>query len=98
MAPLIEIALLVVAVLAVVLGYKLLKNVKALVVNAIVGIVVLILANFLGIGVAITPLAVLVCAIAGVPGAILVVLLSVVGVAFTPGVAALSPAVLAPLL
>lgn len=93
----IEIGLLVVAVLAVVLGYRLLKNVKALVVNAIVGIVVLILANVLGVGVQISLLAVLICAIAGVPGAILVILLSVVGVAFTPGVAALSPAVLAPL-
>ncbi|MEF8853454.1 MAG: pro-sigmaK processing inhibitor BofA family protein [Haloarculaceae archaeon] len=94
----IEIGLLVVAVLAVVLGYKLLQNVKALVVNAIVGIVILILANFLGLGVQISLLAVLICAIAGVPGAVLVILLSVVGVAFTPGVVALSPAVVAPLL
>jgi hypothetical protein len=93
----IEIGLLVVAVLAVVLGYKVLKNVKALAVNAIVGVVILVLANFLGLGVQISLLAVLICAVAGVPGAVLVILLALVDVAFV-GAAALPPAVLAPLL
>jgi len=85
----IEIALLVVAVLAVVVGYKILKNVKALVVNAIVGLVVLILANVFGLGVEISLLAVLICAVAGLPGAILVILLALVDVAFVPAVVAL---------
>jgi len=97
MVTLVEIGLLALAVVAVIVDNRVLKNVKALVVNAIVGVVILILANFLGLGVAITPLAVLVCAIAGVPGAVLVILLAVVEIAFV-GTAALPPAVVAALL
>lgn len=87
MVTLVEVGLLALAVIAVVVGYRLLKNVKALVVNAIVGVVVLVLANVLGLGVEISLVAVLVCAVAGIPGAILVILLSLVDVAFVVAVA-----------
>lgn len=90
MVTLVEVGLLALAVIAVVVGYRILKNVKALVVNAIVGVIVLALANFLGIGVQISLVAVLVCAVAGIPGAILVILLSLLDVAF---VAAVVPAI-----
>ena len=89
MVTLVEIGLLALAVIAVIVGYRILKNVKALVVNAIVGVLVLALANFLGLGVQISPVAVLVCAVAGIPGAVLVILLSLLDVAF---VAAVVPA------
>lgn len=89
MVTLVEIGLLALAVIAVIVGYRILKNVKALVVNAIVGVLVLALANFLGLGVQISPVAVLVCAVAGIPGAVLVILLSLLDIAF---VAAVVPA------
>jgi len=79
----IEIGLLV-AVLALVFGvYTVLKAVKPLIVNAVVGVIVLVIASFLGVGVEITPIAVLICAVGGVPGALLVILLAYTGVAFT---------------
>lgn len=89
MVTLVEIGLLALAVIAVIVGYRILKNVKALVVNAIVGVLVLALANFLGLGVQISLVTVLVCAVAGIPGAVLVILLSLLDVAF---VAAVVPA------
>ena len=89
MVTLVEVGLLALAVIAVIVGYRVLKNAKALVVNAIVGVLVLALANFLGLGVQISPVAVLVCAVAGIPGAVLVILLSLLDVAF---VAAVVPA------
>jgi hypothetical protein len=89
MVTLVEVGLLALAVIAVIVGYRILKNAKALVVNAIVGVLVLALANFLGLGVQISPVAVLVCAVAGIPGAVLVILLSLLDVGF---VAAVVPA------
>ena len=89
MVTLVEVGLLALAVIAVIVGYRILKNAKALVVNAIVGVLVLALANFLGLGVQISLVAVLVCAVAGIPGAVLVILLSLLDVAF---VAAVAPA------
>jgi len=83
-----EVALLVL-VLALLFGaYRLLKTVKPLVINAIVGVIILFVANLVGLGVQITPIAVLVCAIGGVPGAILVIVLASLDVAF---VATLAP-------
>ena len=89
MVTLVEVGLLALAVIAVIVGYRILKNATALVVNAIVGVLVLALANFLGLGVQISPVAVLVCAVAGIPGAVLVILLSLLDIGF---VAAVVPA------
>lgn len=58
-------------------------SVRSLVVNAIVGLVILFVANAVGLGVQISLLTLLVCAIFGVPGAILVILLAVLDIAFT---------------
>ena len=82
MVTTVEIALLVVALALLFGAYTIIKAVKPFVVNAIVGVVVLVIASFLGLGVEITPIAVLICAVAGVPGALLVVLLAYLGVAF----------------
>ncbi|CCQ35665.1 BofA domain protein [Natronomonas moolapensis 8.8.11] len=82
MVTTLEIGLLV-GVLALLFGaYAVIKTVKPFVVNAVVGVIVLAVASFLGIGVEITPVAVLVCAIGGIPGALLVILLAYLGVAF----------------
>jgi hypothetical protein len=84
MATGLELALLAVVVLALVGVYKLIKNVKALAVNAVVGLVVLVLADVLGFGVAITPVIVLIVAFGGFPGAVLVLILAHLDVMFEP--------------
>ena len=77
-----EIALLAL-VLALLFGaYRIIRTVRPLVVNAIVGVIILLIANFVGLGVRITPIAVLVCAIGGVPGAVVVILLAFLDIAF----------------
>lgn len=82
MVTTIEIALLVL-VLALLFGaYTIIKAVKPFIVNAVVGVIVLLIASFLGLGVEITPIAVLICAVGGIPGALLVILLAYLGIAF----------------
>ena len=82
MVTTLEIGLLV-GVLALLFGaYAVIKTVKPFIVNAVVGVIVLVIASFLGIGVEITPVAILVCAIGGIPGALLVILLAYLGGAF----------------
>ena len=88
MATPIELGLLLVVVAAVVGVYLLLKIVKPLIINAIVGLVVLLAASFLGFGVNITWVAVLIVAIGGLPGAILVLILGNLGFMFEPAMLA----------
>ncbi|WP_251330666.1 pro-sigmaK processing inhibitor BofA family protein [Haloplanus pelagicus] len=64
-------------------------SLRALAVNAVVGLVILFIANVAGLEVQISLLTLLVCAIFGIPGAILVLLLALFDVAF---VAAVVPA------
>ena len=76
------IALLI--LIALVLGaYRIIHAIKPFIVNAVVGLLVLVLASWFGFGVEITPFVLLVVAIGGIPGAILVLLLAYLGVAFT---------------
>ena len=80
-----EIGLLI-AIAAIVLGaYAVIKVVKPFIVNAVVGLIVLLIAGFLGFPVNVTWIVVLVVAIGGIPGALLVLLLSYFGVMFSPG-------------
>lgn len=82
MVTTLEVGLLL-GVLALLFGaYTVIKTVTPFIVNAVVGVIVLVVASFLGIGVEITPITVLVCAIGGIPGALLVILLAYLGVAF----------------
>jgi inhibitor of the pro-sigma K processing machinery len=62
---------------------------RGLLANAIVGLVILFVANVIGLGVQISLLTLLICAILGVPGALVVIVLSVLGIAFTGTVAPL---------
>ena len=66
-------------------------SLRALAVNAVVGLVILFIANVIGLGVQISLITLLVCAVLGAPGAILVILLAVFDIAFT---AAVVPALL----
>lgn len=57
-------------------------SIQALAVNAVVGLIILVIANAVGLGVQISFLTLLICAILGVPGAVLVILLAVFDIAF----------------
>jgi inhibitor of the pro-sigma K processing machinery len=63
-------------------------SLRALAVNAFVGLVILFVANAVGLAVQVSLLTVLICAVFGVPGAVLVILLAILDIAF---VAALVP-------
>lgn len=84
MVTFIEVAILLIALGVLFGAYRIVRGIKPFVWNAVVGLVVLLVANHFGVAVAITPLSLLVCAIAGLPGALLVILLSVTGIAFAP--------------
>jgi len=80
----ISLLLLAIVIVGVIVAIRALKTVWPLVVNAAVGLVVLVLANLVGFGVTLTPLAVLIVAFGGLPGAVLIVLLAHAHVAFQP--------------
>ncbi len=75
-----SLVLLIVAVLILAGLYFLIKDVKYLIVNAILGVIILFLARFIGINVPIDLIAVIISAIAGIPGAILLIILSLLGI------------------
>lgn len=83
-----EIGVLVVIAALVLGAYAIIRAIKPFIVNAVIGLIVLLLAGFVGFGVKITWVVVLVVAIGGVPGALLVILLAYVGLVFEPSAAA----------
>ena len=78
-----ELITIIIAVGILALLYYLLKNVTTLIVNSVIGLVVLFLAkyaNILGMCTkAITWMDVLICALAGLPGSILLIILHAIG-------------------
>ncbi|WP_306055143.1 pro-sigmaK processing inhibitor BofA family protein [Natronococcus wangiae] len=78
--------LLLVLVLAVVLGATtIIQTIRPFIVNAVVGLLALFLAQAIfGLSMAVTPVALVIVAIGGLPGSLLVILLSLFGVAFVP--------------
>ncbi len=78
-----EIIILIVAIVAAILLWKVLKTVKNMVINTIMGLIVLVVANLaLGLEIAYDWIVILICAIAGVVGALLIIALSYLGIAF----------------
>lgn len=74
---------LILALIAAFILYKLLKTVKNMVVNTVIGLIILFAAKlFLGLEIAINAITILICAIAGVIGALIVILLAYMGVGF----------------
>lgn len=61
-------------------------SLTSILVNAIVGLVLLFAANFLGLGVEISVLTVLICAILGAFGAVIVILLALLDIAFAAAI------------
>lgn len=87
MVTTVEVALLILVIALLFGAYRIIRVVQPFIINAIVGVLVLLLANFVGFGVQISPLAVLICAIGGLPGAILVLVLAYVDLAFAGAIA-----------
>lgn len=78
-----EITVLILVAVVAFLLYKVLKTATSLAVNAVLGVLTLIVAKFLiGLEIAVTWIAVLVCAIGGIFGAIVIIVLNYLKLAF----------------
>lgn len=78
-----EILFLVAVLVLVLAAARIVRAASPFIVNAMVGLVVLSVAQVVfGLGVAVTPVALAIVAIGGVPGSVLVLLLSIFDVAF----------------
>ncbi len=78
-----EISVLILAAVAAFVLYKVLKTATSLAINAVLGIFALLVAKFLlGLEIAITWVAVLVCAIGGIFGALVIIVLNYLKIAF----------------
>ncbi len=77
------ILLLVILILAVVIIMGVFENAEYFIVNTVLGLIILALGNIIfKLGIAYSIPAILICALGGIPGALLVILLHVLGVAF----------------
>ncbi len=77
-----EIIGLILALAILYLMFRFIKSATYLVVNSIIGIIIFLLLNFLGIGVKIDLFSIAIAAIAGIPGVVLVLILHFLGLAF----------------
>jgi hypothetical protein len=78
-----EILLLILAIIAAVVLYKIFKKATSLAINAVLGVSILIAAKYLlGLKIAITWVLVLICAIGGIFGVFFVIILSYLKLAF----------------
>ena len=78
-----EILLLILAIIAAFVLYKIFKKTTSLAINAVLGVAVLIAAKYLiGLKIAITWVAILICAIGGLFGVLLVIALNYLKIAF----------------
>ena len=79
----IEIIVLFIVILAVIAAYYFLKTATHLIVNTVLGLILLAVSNIVfKVGIAYTIPTLLVCALGGIPGAILVILFHYLKVAF----------------
>ncbi|MCO5384210.1 MAG: pro-sigmaK processing inhibitor BofA family protein [Methanosarcina barkeri] len=79
----IEILVLVLAIIVALVLYKALKTATSLAINAVLGVLVLMVAKILlGLQIAITWIAVLICAIGGIFGALVIIVLNYLKLAF----------------
>jgi len=78
-----EIILVILAILFVIVAFKMLKKFWPLIINSVIALVILMLLNgILKVGVAVNLWSILIVAIGGLPGLVLVVLLHILGIAF----------------
>jgi hypothetical protein len=78
-----EIIIVLLAIIGVIVAYYILKTATHLIINAVLGLIIFVAANAIfNIGIKYSLPALLVCALGGIPGAIIVILLHIFGVAF----------------
>ena len=78
-----EIIIVFLAIIGVIVAYYILKTATHLIINAVLGLIIFVAANAIfNIGITYSLPALLVCALGGIPGAIIVILLHIFGVAF----------------
>lgn len=81
--PITELTVFLVAIIAAILLYKILKTIKHMLINTAVGLIMLVAANVVfDLGIAYSWIVILTCAIAGAIGALLIILLHYLGLAF----------------
>ncbi|MCZ7396301.1 MAG: pro-sigmaK processing inhibitor BofA family protein [Candidatus Methanoperedens sp.] len=79
----VETIILFLAIIAVIVIYIVLKAAKYLIVNSILGLILLAMGNIIfKLDIAYTATVVLICALGGIPGAVLIMLLHVFHMAF----------------
>lgn len=84
MVDAIAIGAIVLALGGLLFARQILSSVRMLVANAVGGLITLMVASWFGFGVSISAVTLAITAIAGIPGAMLIVLLAHGGVAFVP--------------
>ena len=78
-----DILFVILAILGVIIAYYFLKTATHLIINAVLGLIIFFIANALfNLNIPYSILALLVCAFGGIPGAIVVILLHMSGIAF----------------
>jgi len=79
----IELVIVALAIIGVIAAYYFLKSAAHLLINAVLGLILFVAANAIfNIGIDYSIPALLVCAFGGIPGAIIVILLHLLGIAF----------------
>lgn len=83
MTGVLELSVLALAIIAAVVLYKILKTIRRMAINAVIGLVILVLANLVfGLKIAYTWIVIAICAVGGTVGALLVIVLHYLGIAF----------------
>lgn len=82
----VELGAIAVTLLLLLVFARLIQAVRPLLVNSVVGLAAFLLASALGVDVAVNAFALALVALGGLPGALVVILLAILGVAFVPSV------------
>lgn len=77
-----EIIVLGIAIIVAILVFKFFEDLIRLAIHAVIGLIILFIANALGFNVAISIWTILICAFGGVVGAVIVIILSYFNIAF----------------
>ncbi|MCL2460822.1 MAG: pro-sigmaK processing inhibitor BofA family protein [Euryarchaeota archaeon] len=76
-----SIILLIIAVVFLIVAYKVIRSLVGLVINAILGVILFFVTNAIGItSIQVSVFNLLVCAIGGIPGALILIVLNVLGI------------------
>jgi len=78
-----EILFVILAIIGVIIAYYFLKTATHLIINTVLGLIIFFIANAVfNVGIPYSFAALLVCALGGIPGAVIVIVLHMSGIAF----------------